>query len=835
MPCLTHFALDPGMQQREMDGGRDVTELDDERTRVVAPPRAVTPDPDRTVIPDPMPLREGGVVDQDPDRTVVKPRTRAPAAAAITPRAEPRRAGFPPPPPPPPLPLPRNGGALALPAGLRLHEYRIDGVLGQGGFGITYLATDVNLSTRVAIKEYLPEEIAFRKAGQTVSPHSSQHRARYRAGLESFLVEARTLATFRHPNIVRVARFFEAHETAYMVLEYERGSPLRTWWPGHAQMPEKDLVRLLEPLLDGLAVVHAAGFLHRDIKPDNIQVRRDTGELVLLDFGSAREAVTHGGQADVAITPGYAPLEQYQDGDQGAWTDLYALGATLYWMITGKRPPEAVDRLGAVDPLLPATDAARGRYSPEFLASIDWALRVDANARPRSVADWRAALFAAQATNLGLQDALRAGDASPAPRRAGARTLHALRAVVGPAAWPLAVKMTLAMVLTALAPMVVTAYYNLQGSLAATAAGELGKLEQLAGSTAGRLSQLIGDSQHLARVLGTDAAFVGFLSHPDAAAAQAMRSKLDAVAAANPDIHLLMVMDTHGTAVVSSDPQVEGKNFRFREYFKVAMQGRPYVTGIVVGAVAGAAGMFYSYPVYGDQRNVIGAVVLRIRASSIAKILEGIHADRQLTPFLVDADGVLVYHPDERLLYRSLAPLAPAALAQIRADQRFRRDRIDDLGMSALAHAMVAAPARGHIAYRSTISGHREIAGFAPVPGQGWTVAVAESRADFEEPLNHLFRQVLWSVALVGMLSLGLALRFARSIVRPVRALTAAADALKSGDYARASISVRNRDEIGQLARTFNVMIDVLRQRERERTRASAGAGADRTRGSATP
>ena len=321
----------------------------------------------------------------DPDETVVKPVTR-PVVQATTPSGHAPatsagRAGLPPVAAAKPLrPFqPKTGTALALPAGFRLHEYRIDRVLGQGGFGITYLATDVNLNTKVAIKEYLPEDIAFRTSGQTVSAHSSRYQQRYRSGLDSFLVEGRTLATFRHPHIVRVARFFEAHQTAYMVLEYERGSPLKTWWPAHASLPEKDLMRLLQPLLDGLGVVHAAGFLHRDIKPDNIQVRRYNGSLVLLDFGSARQAIAGPGQDDVAVTPGYAPIEQYEDGEQGAWTDIYALGATLYWLVTGKKPPDAMDRQlaasrpGGADPLVPASQVAQGRYTEQFLGAIDWA------------------------------------------------------------------------------------------------------------------------------------------------------------------------------------------------------------------------------------------------------------------------------------------------------------------------------------------------------------------------------------------------------------------------------------------------------------------------------
>jgi len=195
-----------------------------------------------------------------------------------------------------------------------------------------------------------------------VSPNASRHRDRYQRGLESFLVEARTLASFRHPAIVRVARFFEAHRTAYMVLEYERGSSLKAWWPQHQALGEKGLVELMLPLFDGLAVLHASGVLHRDIKPDNIQVRADDGRLVLLDFGSAGQAVAVADQAAVVITPGYAPPEQYGLGEQGPWTDLYALAATLYWLVAGKKPPDAETRMAdprayrrAVEPAAAAT------------------------------------------------------------------------------------------------------------------------------------------------------------------------------------------------------------------------------------------------------------------------------------------------------------------------------------------------------------------------------------------------------------------------------------------------------------------------------------------------
>ena len=140
-----------------------------------------------------------------------------------------------------------QANALALPIRFKLHEYRIDAVLGQGGFGITYLAVDVNLNTKVAVKEYLPADFACRSSDRSVTPRSPDHLDVYQTGLDSFLHEARTLATFRHPNIVRVARFFEAHQTAYIVLEYEHGQSLKNWWPEHAKLPERELLALLQP------------------------------------------------------------------------------------------------------------------------------------------------------------------------------------------------------------------------------------------------------------------------------------------------------------------------------------------------------------------------------------------------------------------------------------------------------------------------------------------------------------------------------------------------------------------------------------------------------------
>jgi C4-dicarboxylate-specific signal transduction histidine kinase len=388
----------------------------------------------------------------------------------------------------------------------------------------------------------------------------------------------------------------------------------------------------------------------------------------------------------------------------------------------------------------------------------------------------------------------------------------------------MALKMTLAMVFAALLPMVITAYYNLQGSLASVSGGETRTLEQFAQSTAGRITQLLGDTQSLANYLGTDSDFVGFLENVTDNGKQSMRAKLTGLVRANRDVQLAMVMDAGGTAVVSSDPEVMGKNFKFREYFRVAMEGRPHTTGIIVGSVAGAAGIFYSHPlISADGSKVLGAVVLRIKADPIYGILKQAETSGR-TPFLVDDDGIIVAHPDPKVLYSSLVPLEQKVIDEIVADQRFRRKRIETVNETVLARAIRSGRERGNVTYTSAITGREEIAGFALVPGQDWMVVVSQSRDAFTAPLKDLFRNVLISVGIVGAVFLMLAVLFARSIVKPIEQLTGGVEALQNGDYDKAHIAVRSNDEVGRLARTFNVMIDVLRQRERERAGRRRGA-----------
>ena len=286
-----------------------------------------------------------------------------------------------------------------LPIGTRLHEFEITGLIGEGGFGVVYQAYDHLLQRRVALKEYLPASLAARGQHQSVVLRSQRHADSYAKGLESFINEARLLARFDHPALVKVHRFWQANETAYLVMPYYEGPTLKAAMQSRPTPPDEHWIRgLLGPLLDALELLHQQDCLHRDIAPDNILLPGDR-QPVLLDFGAARRVIGDMTQAlTVMLKPGYAPIEQFAEMPgirQGPWTDLYALGAVLHWMITGQTPPPAVGRM-LRDPYEALTVRAAERYSETLLNSIDRCLALKGEERPQSVAQLRALLGQAE-------------------------------------------------------------------------------------------------------------------------------------------------------------------------------------------------------------------------------------------------------------------------------------------------------------------------------------------------------------------------------------------------------------------------------------------------------
>ena len=287
----------------------------------------------------------------------------------------------------------REGSNLPLGTKLRGGEYVVGKVLGKpGGFGMTYLAWDSRLDIKVAIKEYLPFQIAARSNDRTtVSVHTEAHTADFQFGLEKFLEEAKTLAQFRHPNIIRVLNYFQQNGTAYMVMDYLEGESLAEYLDRTGKLKGHDAVAILSPLLDGLAYVHSKNFLHRDIKPANIYLTTE-GQAVLLDFGSARQTFTGRSKSLTSVvTAGFAPWEQYsRKGRQGPWTDVYSCAATLYFMLTGQIPPDATERtmdddIVDISELEPALDA-------KIAAAIMKGLTIDIEGRFQTAKDFKETL-----------------------------------------------------------------------------------------------------------------------------------------------------------------------------------------------------------------------------------------------------------------------------------------------------------------------------------------------------------------------------------------------------------------------------------------------------------
>ena len=295
-----------------------------------------------------------------------------------------------------------------LPVGYLLRQYRLDAVLGAGGFGITYLGVHEALQIQVAIKEYFPVEWCYRDRNeinvlansQGSLPDSKIGQPTYSYGLERFLYEARILARINHPDVVRVRDFFEANGTAYIVMDYEDGEPLSHRLHQETRLPEAEVFRLVDDLLPALEAVHTQGYLHRDLKPANLY-RRTDGRTLLIDFGAARQELGRHSKSLISIlSPGYSPIEQYLVGGKGhgPWSDIYALGAVFYHCVTGVVPVEAPARL-LDDPLCPAEEAAAGRYSLALLRTIDQAMAARPEKRFQNVAQMRAALQVQQSDN----------------------------------------------------------------------------------------------------------------------------------------------------------------------------------------------------------------------------------------------------------------------------------------------------------------------------------------------------------------------------------------------------------------------------------------------------
>lgn len=316
------------------------------------------------------------------------------------------------------------------------NKYLVGKVLGQGGFGITYLAWDLNLNVKLAIKEYFPQDLASRAAGHSeVSAYSGSMGSQYEYGLDKFLQEARTLAQFEgHPNIVSVRDFFKANGTAYFVMSYVEGVTVKEYLASSGgKLPTAKARGIIMPVLDALKEVHEVNILHRDISPDNIFINQK-GQVILIDFGAARQAASEKGHSlSIILKPGYAPEEQYRSkGVQGPWTDIYAVGATFYHLLTGSAPPEALERM--VEDGLVAPRQAGADLSEEEEKALLTALAVKADDRFKNVEEFQNALAGEDVVVSAIQPTLPAEVKDEKPAESAEKKKLPLPAIIAAAA-----------------------------------------------------------------------------------------------------------------------------------------------------------------------------------------------------------------------------------------------------------------------------------------------------------------------------------------------------------------------------------------------------------------
>jgi serine/threonine protein kinase len=299
-------------------------------------------------------------------------------------------------------------------------QYVVGRALGAGGFAITYLAWDLRLARRVAIKEYLPSGLASRSGTTSqVVAHSGSSSQDFQYGLERFLEEARLVAQFQeHPGIISVTNYFPANGTAYLVMEYLEGCTLKEYLAQQGgRLSFNQAIALMTPVMDALRELHRANVLHRDISPDNIYIT-NSGQVKLLDFGAARQALRDRSQRlSVILKVGYAPEEQYRSaGNQGPWTDVYAVGATFYHLITGQIPPPSIDRLA--EDLIQPPSALGADIPPAAEEALMTALAVKSSQRYETIQDFQAAIGLPSSTTI--------------PRRAAPVTAARMRIPIPP-------------------------------------------------------------------------------------------------------------------------------------------------------------------------------------------------------------------------------------------------------------------------------------------------------------------------------------------------------------------------------------------------------------------
>lgn len=398
-------------------------------------------------------------------------------------------------------------------------------------------------------------------------------------------------------------------------------------------------------------------------------------------------------------------------------------------------------------------------------------------------------------------------------------------------------KLTIVLLLVSLVPMTVIAYFNLRGSLTTVSASEQRNLAQLAASIAVCLDQLIRDNQRIVNFISADPDVVSFLGNPSRKRREDQERIIRIllrVKAASTDIASTYVMNSDGVMMAASYPEVVGKNLSHREYFQFAMQGKNYVSNLLVGGTTKESGVYFSGPVRNDKEEIVGVALVKLNGQAVYDILDQVNRSKmQAQAFLIDDDGVIISHPDPSLLYHSLSQLRQADIEEIQKHSKFPVQTIKSVNLPDVAEAMLKSAEPGYLRYSDRKTNDPYVLGFARMAWHFWVVGVREHEAVFTKPLNLLFYKGLGRMAAVGVLVLILAFFLGRALVRPIRSLTEATKILSGtrgkpgslsagekeefrlNDIVKAKlthISDTHPDEIGQLATTFNEMVDKLHE-----------------------
>lgn len=389
-----------------------------------------------------------------------------------------------------------------------------------------------------------------------------------------------------------------------------------------------------------------------------------------------------------------------------------------------------------------------------------------------------------------------------------------------PRSWSIATKLSLLLVVTALIPMIVTAYYNYRGSYQHVRSAELKHIEYAAYSIAGRIEQRIQDTGKIITLLTTDRDTIDFIDNPSAGLQIVVTDMMRRVQETNSHFELLMILNNDGTVIASTNEgDYLGKNLKWRDYFKASIQGQSYISSLEVGSISGKSGIYISTPIRNKQQNVSGIAVVKLDESAISSITNQLQHEREgQAAFVIDKHGIVIFHRDPKALYHSLDKLPDDVLHTLITEKRFMRDNIPNANLPLLAKHMIGATRPGHLSYRSADANLDKVVGYAPVKGsQQWVVGVREPQTLFLAPLHQLFKHVVISISLVGIAFVLVSIVAAQSVTRPLRVISDSITVLEKGDYDNAQVKIFNNDEIGQVARAFNTMVLNMKEREREK------------------